>query len=41
MTWSISERTVDVYGFTRVAEVVAPPEAKLYVRREGVGILER
>ena len=28
-TWSISERTVDWYGFTSEASVVAPPEAKL------------
>jgi hypothetical protein len=28
-TWSISERTVDWKGFTRVASVVAPPEARL------------
>jgi hypothetical protein len=28
-TWSISERTVDWYGFTSEPSVVAPPEAKL------------
>jgi hypothetical protein len=28
-TWSISKRTVDWKGFTRVASVVAPPEARL------------
>jgi hypothetical protein len=29
-TWSINERTVGWKGFTRVASVVAPPEARLY-----------
>jgi hypothetical protein len=28
-TWSIRERTVDWKGFTRLASVVAPPDAKL------------
>ena len=28
-TWSIRERTVGWKGFTRLASVVAPPEAKL------------
>jgi hypothetical protein len=31
LTWSVNDRTVEVYGATKVASMVAPPYAKLYV----------
>jgi hypothetical protein len=32
-TWSINDKTVGMYGCTKVALIVAPPYAKLYVSR--------
>lgn len=31
LTWSVKESTVDSYGATRLASIVAPPYARLYV----------